>query len=355
MKVIISAGGTGGHIYPALAIINKLKEKDKNVDILYIGTTRRMEKDLIPNMGINYEGIDVTGLAKNPIKMVKSLYGILKGVKQCKKIMKKFKPDIVIGVGGYVTVPVVLAAKKLGIKIILHEQNSIPGKANKFLSKFADKVCVSMKSSLDYFKNGVYTGNPRSEEVNNAKPIKKEDIGLTSSKKLVVITTGSLGASTVNDIVISSLNKFSKENYEVLLITGKDGYNNYKKIKKPSNVFIVPYIDDMPRLLKVTDLIVSRAGATTIAEITSLGIPSILIPSPYVPNNHQVLNAKDLKDNNATIMIEEKDLSSDELLYQINRIIKDKKVSKELQDNAKKLGVKDSASKIYKEIIKITK
>lgn len=355
MRVIISAGGTGGHIYPAVAIINKIKEKDKKAEILYIGTTRRMEKDLIPNMGIDYEGIDVIGLSKNPINLIKSVTGILKSVKRCKTIMKKFKPDIVIGVGGYVTVPVILAAHSLGIKTMLHEQNSIPGKANKFLSRYTDKVCVSIKSSLKYFKDATYTGNPRAEEVVSVVKLKKETKGLSKDKKLVLITTGSLGASTVNNVIKEMLPDFKKESYEVLLITGKNDYENYKKIKTPNNVHIYPYIDNMPELLRVTDLIVSRAGATTISEITSLGIPSILIPSPYVPNNHQVLNAKDLKDNNACIMIEEKDLTKNELLYQINRIINDKDLYKSLSKNAKSLGMPNSATKIYDEIKKLLK
>ena len=161
MKVIISAGGTGGHIYPAIAIINKLKEKEKKLDILYIGTTDRMEKDLIPNLGINYVGIEMSGLSKNPIKCFKTFIKLLKSNAKCKKIIKDFKPDVVIGVGGYVTVPVIYNASRLGIPTLLHEQNSIPGKANKFLSKHASVVCVSMESSMKYFDNEniVFTGN----------------------------------------------------------------------------------------------------------------------------------------------------------------------------------------------------
>ena len=355
MRVIISAGGTGGHIYPALAVINKIKEKDKKAEILYIGTTTRMEKDIIPNKGIDYEGIDVIGLSKNPIKAVKSVNKILKSVKKCKQIMKKFKPDIVIGVGGYVTVPVIIVAKKLGIKTMLHEQNSIPGKANKFLARYADKVCVSMECSLKYFNNAVYTGNPRAEEVINAVKLKKETLNLRKDKKLVVITTGSLGASTVNKVIIEALPSLKKEDYDVVLITGKSCYREYKKLKTPSNVHIYEYMENMPELLRSTDLIVSRAGATTIAEITSLGIPSILIPSPYVPNNHQLINAKTLKDSEAAIMIEEKDLTKEELLYQINRVINDKELSKNLSKNSKKLGMPNSATIIYDEIKKLLK
>ncbi len=350
MKVIISAGGTGGHIYPALAIINKIKEKDKTAEILYIGTTERMEKDLIPNMGINYEGIKARGLSKNPIKALKSINMMLKSVNKCKEIMKKFKPDIVIGVGGYVTVPVVLAAHKLGIKVILHEQNSIPGKANRFLSKYAEVVCTSMECSNKYFKNALYTGNPRAEEVTKVVKAKKSDYGLSVHKKLVLITTGSLGSSTVNNTIIEMLSQFKNKSYEVLLVTGNSSYEKYKKLKTPENVHIAPYIENMLELLRATDLIVSRAGATTIAEITALGLPSILIPSPYVVNNHQYLNALELKENEACILIEEKDLNKDILFNNIEDIMNNIELYKKLSKNSKKMGTPDSATKIYEQI-----
>ena len=204
MRYIISAGGTGGHIYPALSIINKIKEEDKNAKILYIGTTDRMEKDIVPNLGIDYLGIKMNGLTKDVKKIFGFLTNTLAGLKKCKKIMKKFKPDVVIGVGGYVTVPVVLAAHSQKVKIILHEQNSIPGKANKLLSKYASTICISMESSRKYFEhnNIVLTGNPRGEEILKFKKGNKKDYDLSISKKLVLITMGSLGAETINKNII---------------------------------------------------------------------------------------------------------------------------------------------------------
>ena len=194
MKYIISAGGTGGHIYPAISIINKIKEEDKSAKILYIGTTDRMEKDIVPNLEIEYVGIKMNGLAKNVKKILTFFINTFTGVKKCKNIMKKFRPDVVIGVGGYVTVPVVLAAHSQKVKVILHEQNSIPGKANKLLSKYADTVCISMESSRKYFEhdNIVLTGNPRGEEILKNQKGDKKDYDLSVSKKLVLITMGSL-------------------------------------------------------------------------------------------------------------------------------------------------------------------
>ena len=351
MRYIVSAGGTGGHIYPALAIIDKIKQMDKKAQILYIVTTDRMEKDIIPNMKIDYEGIKISGLSKNPFKLAKALYYNVEGIRKCKTIIKKFAPDLVIGVGGYVTFPVVYSAKKLGVKTLLHEQNSIPGKANRLLSKYADVICVSLEDSLKYFpKDKTYfTGNPRGEEVLKAKKITKESLGLSSNKKLVLITTGSLGASTVNEKVKETLPLLKKEAYEVLFVTGKSNYEEMKKYAG-SNVKIVPYIDNMKEVLQVVDVLVSRAGATTISELLVLGIPSILIPSPYVANNHQYYNAKSLADHNACILLEEKDLTKENLLAKINLLIKDDHLRKEISANAKKLGVKDSASKIYEQI-----
>lgn len=352
MKYIVSAGGTGGHIYPALSIINKIKEKDKNAEILYIGTTDRMEKDIVPNMGIDYVGLKMNGLSKNPKKLFNFVKNTLINLKKCKKLMKKERPDIVIGVGGYITVPVIMAAQSLGIKVLLHEQNSIPGKANRMLANSADVVCISMESSKEYFKsdNVVLTGNPRGEEILKFKKGKKSDYGLTSTKKLVLITMGSLGASTINEKIVSLLDKFKDKQYEVLLVTGKNNYDEIAKTKLPKNVKIVPYIEKMGEVLKFTDLIITRAGATIISEITALGLPSILIPSPYVANNHQVINAKDLENAGAATLIEESSFDGDKLIKEIDNILENKTLYKKMSDASKKIGITDSNDRIYNEI-----
>lgn len=357
MKYIISAGGTGGHIYPALSIINKIKENDKKAKFIYIGTTDRMEKDIIPNMQIDYVGIKMNGLGKNIKKLFTFMTSTISGVSKCQKVMKKFKPDIVIGVGGYVTFPVVLAAHKQKIKIILHEQNSIPGKANKFLSRYADTICISMESSRKYFnhKNIILTGNPRGEDILLSHKGNKNDYSLSITKKLVLITMGSLGAGTINQMIVNLLDKFNKKHYEVLLVTGKDNYDEISNVKTPKNVKLVPYIENMGSVLKYTDLIVTRAGATIISEITSLGIPSIIIPSPYVANNHQVINAKDLENNKAAFVIEEQNFDEDLFISKIDEILENKDLYKQMSQCAKKLGITDSATRIYNEIERLFK
>ena len=356
MKVIISAGGTGGHIYPALAIANKIKEKNKDAEILYIGTSDRMEKDIVPKVGFKFIGINVSGLRRKlSLKNIKSAYLFLNAISKCKKIIKKYNPDIVIGVGGYVTAPVIYSAHKLGIKCCIHEQNSIFGLTNKMLLRYADKIFVSFESlalkSND--KRIIYTGNPCSENAILTKAANKEDFGLTPSKKLVLIVMGSLGSKTISDKMKNMLTLFNNKNYEVMFVTGKNYYEDYKKASYTNNIKIVPYIDNMVSLLKKTDVLISRAGASTLSEICSLNVPSILIPSPYVTENHQYKNAMDLVDKGAALILEEKDLKGDDLLRMTEKLLDDKLFVKNLKEKLKAFEVNNSATKIYDEIMSL--
>lgn len=353
MKVIISAGGTGGHIYPALAIINKIKEEEPNSEFLYIGTHNRMEKDIIPKYNIPFETIEIYGFnRKNIFKNIKTVRCFYNSIKRCKKIIKDFDPDVVVGVGGYVTGPVIYSAKKLGYKTFIHEQNSIPGKANIFLSKYADKIGISFKSSIKEFPEykTIYTGNPCSEDAIKKQIIPKQQFNLNKNKKLVLIVMGSLGSSRMTDILIKTINLFNNKEYEILFVSGKESYDTIKNKKIPSNVKIVPYIENMSGIMKNTDLIVSRAGASTMSEIIALNIPSILIPSPYVPNNHQYKNAMDLVNKNAACIIEEKDLKGDILVRKIDELLNDNNKLNQMKQNLNELAVKDSATRIYNEL-----
>ena len=354
MRAIISAGGTGGHIYPAIAIINKIKEEEPNSEILYIGTSDRMEKDLIPELGIRYEEITVSGLKRKiTLENFKVLYQLLSARKKCKKIIKEFDPDVVIGAGGYVTGPVIWAAKKLGKKTFIHEQNSVVGLSNKYLTKYADKIGVSFSSTLNCFpkEKVVLTGNPCSEKAINMKKANKENYGLNKNKKLVLIVMGSLGSKTVNDKIVSFLNEFKGKDYEVMFVTGNSYYEKIKKLRVPENVKIVPFVYEMPSLMKVTDLMVSRAGASTMSEILVLNVPTIFIPSPYVTNNHQYKNAMDLVNQKAALILEEKDLTKENLIKMIDATLNDKNTYKTIKDNLKELGIKDSGERIY-EVLK---
>lgn len=350
MRVIISAGGTGGHIYPALAIVNKIKEREPNSEFLYIGTHNRMEKEIVPKYGIPFETIEIYGFyRKHLLKNFKTMNCFWKSYKKCKKIIKDFKPDVVIGVGGYVTGPVLYAAHKCGVKTFIHEQNSVPGKANLFLSNFVTKIGVSFSSSRKEFPEykTVFTGNPCSEDALKAKAIDKKTLGLNPSKKLVLFVMGSLGSSKVNELLERTMSLFNGKEYEILYVTGKESYEEMKKKKFPSNVKLVPYVDGLTRVMKVTDIVVSRAGASTLSEIIALKLPSILIPSPYVPNNHQYKNAMDLVSKEAAILIEEKDLKGDIIVRTIDNLFHDPNRIKKMKSNLEQLSVPNSAEKIY--------
>lgn len=361
MKIIVSAGGTGGHIYPALAIIDKFKEKEPNLEVLYIGTHNRMEKEIVPKRGIKYEEIEIYGFSKKDILLdIKNVFLINKAKKKCLSIMKDFKPDLALGVGGYVTYPVIWAANKLGIKTFIHEQNSIPGKSNLMLQTKADLIGVSFADSATKFtkpKGEVfYSGNPCGESALKAEPMSKEKLGLNKNKKLVVVVAGSLGSATVNQKMSEFLAKSTEFDYEVLYITGKALYDDFIKDKTfGDNVKVVPYVDGLPSLLKNTDLIVTRAGASTMSEILSLNLPAIFIPSPYVANNHQYHNAMEIKNNGGGEVIEEKDLTSDGLISMINKVLNNSATYEEMKSNLKKMSMNNSSDLIYnklKELIK---
>lgn len=358
MRVVIAAGGTGGHIYPALAIINKIKEKDKTSEFLYIGTTDRMEKDLIPKLGINFVGIEMKGLnRKNLFSNFSVLNKFWLAIKKATIEIKKFNPDIVIGAGGYITAPVLYAAKKLKIKTLIHEQNSIPGVSNKFISRFADKICVSLPNSLQLFpkKKVVYTGNPRSEEIIKVDKILKSSIGFDDNKKLVVVVMGSLGSTTMTTKIKELIPEFTNKNYQVLIITGKTYFEEYQDLNLPKNIKILPFMDNLINLLKDSDLIISRAGASTIAEITAIGLPAILVPSPYVTNNHQYKNAKELENRGACKIVTESEFSKEKIINEIDKLFDDKDSYDSMSKNSKKLGIDNSSSRIYDEIRKLTR
>lgn len=351
MKIAITAGGTGGHIFPALAIINKIKSHDKNSKFLYFGTTDRMEKDIIPEKGIPYIGIQMKGLnRKNILKNITVLKIYLAAIKKAEVELKKFKPDIVIGVGGYITAPVLVAANHLGIKTIIHEQNSIPGVSNKLLSHFVNKICVSFKESEAYFpkKKTIYTGNPRSEEILSMEKGKREDFGFNRKSKFIILVMGSLGSLTMTKKMKELIPSFKDKDYQVLVVTGKNYYDDYKDVKTPTNVKIVPFYD--AKYMKDADLIITRSGASTIAEVTALLLPSIMIPSPYVTHNHQYKNAKALEDKKACKILEEKDFCKENLLSLIDDCFK-KEVYNEMRKNLKEFSCPNSAEAIYKEIM----
>jgi UDP-N-acetylglucosamine--N-acetylmuramyl-(pentapeptide) pyrophosphoryl-undecaprenol N-acetylglucosamine transferase len=358
MKIIVTAGGTGGHIYPALSMINKFKKEEENLEVLYIGTHNRMEKDIVPPLGIKYEALEIYGFTKDIKRDIKNVSLIIKAYKKCIKIMKEYKPDVVLGFGGYVTFPVIKAAHKLGIKTFIHEQNSIPGKSNKALSKYADIIGVTFEKTKEYFKDKnkvVFTGHPRGDEAILANPVDKKTLGLTPNKKLVVVVLGSLGSTSLNDKIVDYAKNIKNKDYELLYITGKRVYDRINQKELPSNVKIIPFYDNLIGLFKNTDVVISRAGSGVLNELIALKVPSIIIPSPNVANNHQYYNAKDLAEENACIMLEEKNVTKEILQDSVEKILNDDSSKQNMLKNLEKFQVTNSMSIIYNSIKEILK
>lgn len=354
VRVIISAGGTGGHIYPALALINKIKQKEPGSEFLFIGSHNRMEKDIIPKQGIEYIPLTIIGFKRKlTFHNFKTIKYFIKAVKDAKKIIHEFKPDVVIGFGGYICSPVLYAASKLGYPTLIHEQNSRFGLANRFLGRYVSKIALSFPLAeipTNLQAKTVYTGNPCSEQVLTVSKLDKTKLGLTPNKQLVVMVMGSLGSSTINDKMKVLLPLFNNQEYEVLYITGKNDAAAFKTLKLGSNLKVVPYIEDFNALMQVTDLIISRAGATTLSQIIALNLPAILIPSPYVANNHQLKNAKRLNEKGAALIIEETELKGDILVRTVAELLSNKKKYANIKNNLKQLATPHSATKLYNTI-----
>lgn len=355
MKIVVSGGGTGGHIYPALAFIKEVKRQHPDVEFLYIGTENGLEKNIVKRENIPFQSIEITGFKRKlSFENVKTIIRFLKGVRMSKKYLKEFKPDAVIGTGGYVCGPVVYAASKLGIPTIIHEQNSLPGLTNKFLSRYVDKVAICFEEARDFFpkEKVAFTGNPRGSEAVSVKEGQSlESLGLERAKKTALIFGGSRGAAAINKAVVEMQPELKKKNYQVLYVSGEVHFDKVKaeleKIGQADNMIALPFLHKMPEFLKKIDLIISRAGATTIAEVTALGLPSILIPSPYVTANHQEVNAKALSDNQAAIVIKESELDGNSLIGALDEVMENDQKRKKMADEAKALGVPDAALRLY--------
>lgn len=355
MRLLVSGGGTGGHIYPALALIEVLKKKDPNAEVLYVGTTRGLETKIVPDAGIPLKTLKIQGFKRSlSLENLKTVYLFLKSVHESKKIIKDFKPDIVIGTGGYVCGAVVYAASRLKIPTMIHEQNSVAGVTNKFLSHFVDKIGICFEDAAEQFpkQKVVFTGNPRAQQVATMKKTGRlyHEYGLTPTKKTVLIFGGSQGARRINEASAAAIAAFGKEDYQVLFVTGRGHYDKLKKQvadkNLPANVHMVPYIADMPAILPEVDLIVGRAGATSLAEITALGLPAILIPSPYVTNDHQTKNAQSLVTRKAALMLKESNLTASSLLEAVNSLMNDENKRQQMAANCKQMGVADAGEQV---------
>ena len=357
MRVVVSGGGTGGHIYPALAFMRYL-EKQEDVEYLYIGTKRGLESKIVPQAGYAFKSIKIEGLKRSlSLENLKTAYYMVTSVIKARKILKEFKPDVVIGTGGYVCAPVLFAASLLKIPTIIHEQNSVAGVTNKFLAKWVNKIAICFddvkKDFASYSDKVVLTGNPRGQEVVEIEKNPKylASIGVETELPIVVIFGGSRGSERMNEVFVEALEKFADKNYHVIMVTGEVHYdkinNQITNLEKSlPNVSVFPYIKDMPQLFQNVDLVVCRSGATTLTELTALGLASVLIPSPYVTNNHQEANARSLVDQGAASMILEKELNAQTMLAEIDDILLDSHKKEAMAASAKKMGITDASSRL---------
>ena len=366
MRAVIAAAGTGGHINPGIAIANKIMEKEPNSEIVFIGTGRGLEKDLVPRAGYKLETIDAYGInRKINIDNVKRLYKTIKSIGQAKEILRRFKPDVVIGTGGYICVSVGKAAQKLKIPVILHESNAFPGVAVKLLAKKSKKVLVGFEDTklrLPKNANVVVTGTPskikKGELSNDEKINKRKENNLKIDMPLVLVFGGSQGARSINEALLGIIENKLNKDYQIIWAAGQSNYPNLKKellekkidIDKIENVKILPYIYNMQEIMEISDLIVCRSGAMTITEISTLGKPAIFIPFPFATENHQEYNAKVLANVGAAKIILDKDLTYTILNKEINNMVKDKEKLKKMGQKAYSVVKENVEEQIYKEI-----
>lgn len=362
-KVIISGGGTGGHIFPAVAIANALKEKYPSVDILFVGAIGRMEMEKVPAAGYKIEGLNITGIQRKlTLKNFAVPFKILSSIAKAKKILKTFQPDVVIGTGGYASGPMLRVASKKRIPTVIQEQNSFPGLTNKILSKKVDRICVAFDGLDKFFPKEkiVLTGNPvRSEVVKleGKKPRAAEFFGLREDKKTVLIVGGSLGARTINHAVKKFAAEWNAKGYQVIWQTGKPFFEEARKHvehEKLEHIKVYDFITKMDMAYAMADVVISRAGAIAISELCLVQKPVILVPSPNVAEDHQTKNAMALVNHNAAVLV--KDVEANEKLgTELQKIMDNDELAAQLIANIAKLGLTNATNAIVGVIEQLVK
>lgn len=362
-KVIIAGGGTGGHIFPAIAIANALKARVPGVKILFVGAEGRMEMERVPQAGYEIRGLKIMGMnRKNLLKNVKVVYYFLKSKATCHKIIKEFQPDVVIGVGGYASGPCVGAAEDMHLPVLLQEQNSYAGVTNKMLSKRAKVICVAYEGMDRFFPSSkvVLTGNPVRQELKASgitRELAAKSFGLDPSKRTVLIVGGSLGARTINESVMLHLDLIRKtKDVQFIWQTGKYYSNDIKEALqekvKPDNLYVSDFISDMAKAYKVADIVISRAGACSISELQMLGKPVILVPSPNVAEDHQTKNAMALVNKKAAICIKDNEARMF-LIPKALEVVNDSEKLNLLSHNILEMGKPNATEQIVDEILKL--
>lgn len=363
MKYIISGGGTGGHIYPAIAILEEIKNRDKSAQILYVGNEDSMEKRIADEMGLDFKAIRVKGMPRKlNMKFFKALGEMFVGLSQSFAIVKDFQPDLVIGTGGFVTGPILLAASLSKKKTLIHEQNSLPGVANRILSRFVDVVCATYEASIRYFakpERVVVTGNPIRASFADIEVTDQmyQDYGLSKDKPIVFIFGGSNGSEDINAAVSQMLNDREDLDFQLILATGRNHYKDFLESigsrAAMEGLSIKDYLYDIGSAYGICDLVITSSGAISLAEISSLGLASILIPKSYTAENHQEYNARLYEDRGASTMILEKNLNGQVLYEAIMNILNNKESLALMGKNARKLANDKATDDIIDQVEKL--
>lgn len=361
MKVLISGGGTGGHIFPAVSIANALREKYPDCEILFVGAESRMEMERVPAAGYNIVGLPIRGFdRKHILKNVSVLIDLFKSMRKAKKIIKDFQPDVAVGVGGYASGAAMKVAARMGVPVLLQEQNGFAGVTNKLLKNDAKKICVAYEGMEKFFpaEKIVLTGNPvRQNLAGGDKTEALKEFGFSADKKVLLIIGGSLGARTINNSVIAHLSEIAESGVQVLWQTGKGYIEAARKAADPfmsERLVVTDFVGRMDLAYAMADLVISRAGASSISELCLLGKPSILVPSPNVAEDHQTHNAMALVNKDAAVLVKDVDADKD-LISTALTLINDEAKLNELSNNTKKLAQFDSANRIADEVVNLIK
>ncbi len=362
MRFLFAAGGTGGHINPALAAAGELKKRCPDAEILFVGTKQKMEATLVPKAGFDFASINISGFQRSfapgdILFNLRTLGRLLFVTGQCKKIINDFKPDVAVGFGGYVSGPVIRTAHKMGVKTAIHEQNAFPGKTNIALAKYADAVMLTSMNAAKRMHCGVtpvHTGLPVREELLTAdKEAARAALEIPAGMPVVLSTGGSLGAESINNAMCEVIPRFADQNVCFIHGYGQLGRFVPDKLREKGitelqtqKLRVSEYIYDMASCMAAADLVISRAGASSLAEIQAMGKASVLVPSPYVSENHQYHNAMALEENNAARVIEQKDLTADTLAGMIDELLRDPAVFAQMGKNARDMAVPDAKRRI---------
>ncbi|MEW5706570.1 MAG: undecaprenyldiphospho-muramoylpentapeptide beta-N-acetylglucosaminyltransferase [Actinomycetota bacterium] len=366
MRVVISGGGTAGHVYPGLALAKALQKAKSDLELLYIGTATGLESSLVRQAGLSFRSIEAQGLPRKPsIKAITTFFSVGKGTIESASILRSFKPDIVVGMGAYVSLPVVGAAVLQNIPTVIHEQNAIPGLVNRILGRVASAIAITYPDTKKYFpvdKRIEFTGNPVREEVlvpDKARALKV--FSVDESRKVLLIFGGSRGAQKINEAVLDAYDKWrDNDSLQIIHATGKINYELIKtaidKLKSPKDALLYkayPYIDDMGEAYAIADLILCRSGATTVAEITARGLPAILVPYPFATDNHQEKNARELEKLGAAKIILDRDLTGASLFNTVEPLISDSESLMKMANASKQFGRPNAADSLADLVIDV--